>query len=263
MRVVGRRVDARLDRVQLDCEVVAEQLGEVVRTDVVRRVDTPRLHVLAVLVVEVVVDGEQQPSGAHRVEQCPHGASPAALGSAGYCIDTRSNEQAGNGVCRASPQTHSTAAPARSAASRARPMATSEMSIAVTVQPLRASQIASAPSPQPTSSARPGVRPADLDEEPPVRAPAPLRTLALAVPRVPLGGLRRGVETLLAVFVLMHVPQGRPSSQRAGSGHARSPLVQDPILRGWVEERSGTANYRGTPWSTACGSLPGSDLPTP
>ena len=42
--------------------------------------------------------------------------SPAALGSAGYCIDTRANEPAGNTVSRASPQTHSTATPARFAA---------------------------------------------------------------------------------------------------------------------------------------------------
>jgi hypothetical protein len=47
------RVDARLDRAQLDREIVAEQAAEVVGTDVVRRVDAPRLHVLAVLVVEV------------------------------------------------------------------------------------------------------------------------------------------------------------------------------------------------------------------
>ena len=93
VRVVWRRVDPRLDRVHLDREVVAEQLDEVVRTDVVRRVDAPRLHVLAVLVVKVVVDGEQQ---ARRGTPCRAmlrtAASPAALGSAGYCIETRSNE---------------------------------------------------------------------------------------------------------------------------------------------------------------------------
>jgi hypothetical protein len=45
--------------VQLDREVVAEQPAEVVGTDVVRWVEALRLHVRAVLVVEVVVDGEQ------------------------------------------------------------------------------------------------------------------------------------------------------------------------------------------------------------
>jgi hypothetical protein len=78
--VVRRRVDARLDRVQLDREVVAQQPAEVVGIDVVRRVDAPRLHVLAVLVVKVVVDGEQQPAGPHRVEQRPHGGLAGGLG---------------------------------------------------------------------------------------------------------------------------------------------------------------------------------------
>src|SRR5918995_618759 len=53
VRGAGWRVDARLDRVQLDREVVAEQPAEVVGTDVVRWVEALRLHVRAVLVVEV------------------------------------------------------------------------------------------------------------------------------------------------------------------------------------------------------------------
>ena len=53
------RVDARLGCVQLDREAVAEQPAEVVGTDVVGWVDASRLHVLPVLVVEVVVHGEQ------------------------------------------------------------------------------------------------------------------------------------------------------------------------------------------------------------
>ena len=61
-------------------EVVAEQPAEVVDTDVVRWVDAPRLHVLAVLVVEIVVHGEQQPARAHRVEQRPHGGLTRGLG---------------------------------------------------------------------------------------------------------------------------------------------------------------------------------------
>src|SRR6266540_354556 len=56
--VARRRVDARLDRVQLDREVLTEQPAEVIGTDVVRRVEAPRLHVLAVLLVEIVVQGE-------------------------------------------------------------------------------------------------------------------------------------------------------------------------------------------------------------
>jgi hypothetical protein len=147
--------------------------------------------------------------------------SPAALGSAGYWSDRRSNERAGNGVCRASPQTHWTAAPASSAVSRARHTATSEMSIAVTVQPRRASQIASAPSPQPTSSAHPGVRSATSTTSPPVWPPAPHRPVALAVPRVPLGRLRRRAEPLLAVFV--HAPYYEPAGH--GCRAQCSPLI--------------------------------------
>src|SRR3954452_447409 len=60
VRGAGRGVDPRLDRVQLDREVVAEQPAEVVGTYVVGRVDAAGLHMLAVLVVDVVVDGEQQ-----------------------------------------------------------------------------------------------------------------------------------------------------------------------------------------------------------
>ena len=50
-------------------------------------------------------------------------------------------------------------APAAPAWAAARSTATMEMSTPVTCQPRRASQTASAPSPQPTSSARPGRRP--------------------------------------------------------------------------------------------------------
>ena len=49
--------------------------------------------------------------------------------------ESRSNDWAGNAVCKASPQIHSTSAPAKSAACCARRTATSETSIAVTVQP--------------------------------------------------------------------------------------------------------------------------------
>src|SRR3954468_7656493 len=62
VRGAGRGVDPRLDRVQLDREVVAEQPAEVVGTYVVGRVDAAGLHMLAVLVVDVVVDRQQQPT---------------------------------------------------------------------------------------------------------------------------------------------------------------------------------------------------------
>ena len=67
--VSGGGVNPRLDRVHLDGEVVGQKPAEVVGTDVVSWVDALRLHVLVVVVVEVVVDREQQPAGAHRVDQ--------------------------------------------------------------------------------------------------------------------------------------------------------------------------------------------------
>ena len=78
-RGAGRRVDPRLDRVQLDHEVVVEQPAEVVGTYVVRGVDASGLHALEVFVIEVVVDGEQQPARVHRVEQSLHGGFAGGL----------------------------------------------------------------------------------------------------------------------------------------------------------------------------------------
>ena len=54
--------------------------SEVLGTDVVRRVEALSLHVLAVLVVEIVVNGEQQPARANRTEQPPHGGVTGGLG---------------------------------------------------------------------------------------------------------------------------------------------------------------------------------------
>ena len=72
-----------------------------------------------------------------RPDMDPAGTSGfrAAIVARARFIEDLVAEQAGNGTCRASPQTHSTAAPFSWAASRARDTATSEMSIAVTVQP--------------------------------------------------------------------------------------------------------------------------------
>jgi hypothetical protein len=80
VRVIGRRVDARLDRVQLDRESVVQQPAKVVRIDIVRRVDALRFHVLAVLTGEIVVDGQEQPARAHRAEQRPHGGLAGGFG---------------------------------------------------------------------------------------------------------------------------------------------------------------------------------------
>jgi len=122
----------------------------------------------------------------------------------GYWIDTRSNDRGGNGDCSTSPQTHSTVASARSAASRARGHRDLGDVDRGDGPAGRASQIASAPSPQPTSSARPGGEAGDVGDEPSVRTPAPHRAVALAVPRVPLGGPSLRAGRLLVVFVLGH-----------------------------------------------------------
>ena len=62
--MIRGRVDARLDGIQLNGESV-KQVTEIVGVYVIRRVDAPRRHVLAVLVVKIVVDGEQQPTRPH------------------------------------------------------------------------------------------------------------------------------------------------------------------------------------------------------
>jgi hypothetical protein len=72
VRAIGRRVDAQLNRVQLDGKFVAQQPGKVIRIDIVRRVDAVGLHVLAVFIAEIVVDGQEQAVRACRVEQRPH-----------------------------------------------------------------------------------------------------------------------------------------------------------------------------------------------
>ena len=86
------------------------------------------------------------------------------------------------------------------------------MSIAVTVQP-RSSEPDRVGALATTDVERPARgEGGDLGDEPPVRPPAPHRPVALAVPRVPLGGLRRHAEALLAVFVLVHGLYARPSA---------------------------------------------------
>ena len=135
VRRVGRRVDPRLDRVQIDREVVAEQPEEVLGTYVVRRLDVPGLHVLTVLVVEVVVDGEQQPTSAHRVAQAAHGGLAGGFGQR-RVLHRHEVERTGRERClERVPADPLNAGAGPMGASRARYMATSEMSIAVTLQP--------------------------------------------------------------------------------------------------------------------------------
>jgi hypothetical protein len=66
----------------------------------------------------------------------------------------------------------------------------------------------------------------DLGDKPPVWAPAPHRPVALAVPRVPLGGLRHRAEPLLAVFVHARHYGARWATgvPYRRNGHAEAPI---------------------------------------
>ena len=90
-----------------------------------------------------------------------------------------------------SPQTHSTATRTRSAASRARPRATSEMSISCDrpAPPNEPDRVGALTTTGIKRRARD--QPGDLGDEPALPPPAPHRSVALAVPCVPLGSLRR------------------------------------------------------------------------
>ena len=58
----------------------ARARDEIVGTDVVRRVEAPVLHVRTMLVVEVVVDGEEHAAGSDGGEQCVHRSLTRVLG---------------------------------------------------------------------------------------------------------------------------------------------------------------------------------------
>jgi hypothetical protein len=73
-----------------------------------------------------------------------------------------------------------------------------------------------------------------LGDEPPVRSPAPHRRVTLAVPRIPLSGLRRRAKLLLAVFVLAHSPHGEGKWTPPRS----SPIVANAIARQGHRKRS-------------------------
>jgi hypothetical protein len=82
-----------------------------------------------------LVDGEQQPARAHHVEQRPHGGLAGGLGQR-RVLDRHEAERAGRERCLEGVA----AGPVNRGAGqlgslRARHTATSEMSIAVTVQP--------------------------------------------------------------------------------------------------------------------------------
>ena len=78
----------------------------------------PGLRMPAVLVVEVVVDDEQQPTRAHRVEQSPHAGLSGDFGGAPDTASTRGRTNAPGTVSRGRPRrsTRRLAPPRRSAA---------------------------------------------------------------------------------------------------------------------------------------------------
>src|ERR1700722_6287695 len=220
VRGIGRRVDARLNDVQLDGEVVSEQPVEVLRTDVVRRVDAARLHVLAVLVVEVVVDGEQQSARAHRIEQRPHGSVARGLGQR-RVLHRHKAERTG----REHRLQDVPADPVNPGASPfgclPRPADRHIGDVdggnrpATASQPDRVGTLAAA---DVKGLARGEA--GDFGDKPPIRAPAPYRLIVLVVSRVPLGGVPRRAGPLLVVFVFWHAPQ----SSRHTPGRSVSPV---------------------------------------
>jgi len=204
--------------VHLDREFVAQQPGKVVRIDIVGWVDAMRLHVLAVLIAEIVVDGQEQPARAHRVEQRPHSGLAGGLGQRRILhrqqVERPGRERCAQGIpadplddgvgpfgCLPRPDhCHLGDLDCGDRPATAR-------------QPDRVSALAAA------DVERPARREADdFGDEPPIRASAPPRTIALAVPRVPFGGLRRRAGPLLAALVPIHASQRRPPSQMSGVG---------------------------------------------
>jgi hypothetical protein len=148
-----------------------------------------------------LVDGEQQPARAHHVEQRPHGGLAGGLGQR-RVLDRHEAERAGRERClegvaagpvnRGAGQLGSLPRPAYGDIGDVdrgdRPAALSE--------PDRVGALTRTDVEGPARGEA-----GDLGDKPPVWAPAPHRPVALAVPRVPLGGLRHRAEPLLAVFV--------------------------------------------------------------
>src|SRR5207248_8832945 len=190
-----------------DRDPVAQQPGEVVGADVVGWVDASRLHVLAVVVVEVVVDGEQQPARSYRVEQRPYGRLAGGLGQRRVLhrheVERAGRERYLQGVSadplhRGAVQLSSLPGP------RYGDVGDVDRSDgpAPLSEPDRVGTLATTDVEHPARG-----QGADLGDEPPVRPPAPHRPVTLAVPRVPLGGLLRHAKLLLTVFVPEHVRQ--------------------------------------------------------
>src|SRR5215211_848156 len=195
---------------------------------------------LAVLVVEVVVDGEQHPTRAHRVEQPPHRGLAGGLGQR-RVLHRHEVERTGRERCLEGVP----ADPLDGGASRMGSLPRAAYGDLGEVDRSDGPAALSEPDRVGALATTDVERPArgesgDLGDEPPVRSPAPHRPDALAVPRVPLGGLRRRAEVLLAVFVLVHGRDGRPPYV---STETSTDLRVGPLRDGW-SRRDAVASCR-------------------
>ena len=114
-------------------------------------------------------DDEKPPASSDRSGEATVQGLAGRPGRCMKCADTRSNRWVGGSHSRMSACSHvvrsAMSAPAAAARSAARSTATVDTSTPVTFHPRAASQIASAPSPLPTSRALPGAHVRDLLDE--------------------------------------------------------------------------------------------------
>lgn len=160
--------------VELDHPVVVEECADVRRCHVVRRIESASSGRLGVDVR--VVHDQQHAARCDGGGQRPLGFMVAVVRSAGYCAETRSNSRPRKSASSSPAGIHSMSTSASRACSAARAKATDDTSSPVTSHPIAASQTASAPSPQPTSSARAGARPTSSVTRVPLGRPLQIRS---------------------------------------------------------------------------------------
>lgn len=175
--------------VDLDRPVVVEHSGDHRGPDVVGRVELA-VPCCSWEVSTTACTSRRTPPGATAASSARSAAASEVRSSAGYIALTRS-KYAGGSAASASPAlTQRTDAPSFRACPAATSSATVETSSPVTSQPRWASQMASAPSPQPTSSTRPGVSAATSATSAPFGQPLPSWRTGGPTPRAPQGHRR-------------------------------------------------------------------------
>src|SRR5450755_2140888 len=174
------------------------------------------------------------PPGRTESSNAPTAASPAALGSAGYCIETRSNEPNRERHLHGVPPDPLDGNPGKircrlCAAQRHLGDVDRGHCPTTTSKPDRVGALAT------TDIEHIARREAtDLGDEPAIRSAAPQRAVSLAVPRVPVVRLRRRTEQHLALLVLSHVLQRsrrRPAVGRRTSTPHAPQVVSRPMPR--------------------------------